>query len=359
MVIVICGTDDSFNQKLKVMNKALIKCAGLALFSFISTATVHAQDVHYVQFDATPLAVNPAFTGMFDGSIRASSLYRNHWSNVHLPYVTYGTSFEMPVFIDKKGNYLAAGVQFFQDLAGDGNLRNQSALASAAYHKHFGKRENHGCDIGIGAQGLFVYRSVNVTSLFYGEQLYMANSNGQFVLGLSNRYSYAGLNIGICFAQSLGSRFNYTIGYSENNINEPAENSKKIRALDMGIIRNRVGVIGVNWILNRWAFRPSFYFITREKLTAFIAGSEFSYILKKPQQNKVPTSVFIGGWYRRGEIGSLTAGVEFKRIRIGVGCDYNFTVLKNSAVGEGGLEVSLKYIAPTKMLFSRKRGFPG
>lgn len=166
------------------------------------------------------------------------------------------------------------------------------------------------------------------TNLFYGEQLYRTNSSGQFVLGLGNSYSYAGMNIGICFSQSLGSRFNYTIGYSENNINEPAENNKKMRALDMGIIRNRVGIIGANWTLNRWALRPSFYFMTRKNLTAFIAGNEFSYILNKPKQNKMPTSVFIGWWYRRGEIGTLTAGVEFKRMRIGVGYDYNFTVLK-------------------------------
>lgn len=119
------------------MNIVKVKCAGLALFLLLSAATVLAQDVHYVQFDATPLAVNPAFAGMFDGSIRASSIYRNQWANVPIPYVTYGTSLDMPVFIGKKGNYLAAGAQFFQDLAGDGNLRNQSGLASLSYHKHY------------------------------------------------------------------------------------------------------------------------------------------------------------------------------------------------------------------------------
>ena len=100
----------------------------------LSATAALAQDIHFTQFDAAPLVINPAFTGMFDGQVRATAIYRNQWASVTVPYVTYGAAVDLPIYTDKNGDYLAAGLQLYKDQAGDGNLSNFTGMASIAYH---------------------------------------------------------------------------------------------------------------------------------------------------------------------------------------------------------------------------------
>src|ERR1035438_8218758 len=111
----------------------------LAAALVLTTPVVFAQDIHFTQFDMAPLVINPAFTGMFDGRIRAGAIYRNQWASVTVPYVTYGASVDLPLLIERNGDYLATGLQLYKDQAGDGNLSNFTGLLSVAYHKYFGQ----------------------------------------------------------------------------------------------------------------------------------------------------------------------------------------------------------------------------
>ncbi len=99
-------------------------------FAVAFTAPIaFAQDIHFTQFDMTPLVINPAFTGMFDGQVRAGAIYRNQWASVTVPYVTYGASVDLPLPIERNGDYLAGGLQFYKDQAGDANLSNFTGMA--------------------------------------------------------------------------------------------------------------------------------------------------------------------------------------------------------------------------------------
>jgi hypothetical protein len=71
----------------------------------VSTAlAVFAQDIHFTQFDMQPLIINPAFTGMFDGKVRAGAIYRNQWASVTVPYVTFGGYADLPLlFTENNG----------------------------------------------------------------------------------------------------------------------------------------------------------------------------------------------------------------------------------------------------------------
>src|ERR1700733_14673893 len=135
------------------MNRRTIFSHLCVAASLLLTAPVaFAQDIHFTQFDMQPLVINPAFTGMFDGQVRAAAIYRNQWASVTVPYVTYGASVDLPVYIDRNGDYLAAGLQLYKDQAGDANLSNFSGLLSIAYHKFFGVTENGKSDLAVGLQ---------------------------------------------------------------------------------------------------------------------------------------------------------------------------------------------------------------
>jgi len=52
----------------------------IALILFVAWK-LSAQDPHFSQYYFTPLEVNPALTGIFEGKYRASMSYRDQWSS--------------------------------------------------------------------------------------------------------------------------------------------------------------------------------------------------------------------------------------------------------------------------------------
>ncbi|MBK7037948.1 MAG: type IX secretion system membrane protein PorP/SprF [Bacteroidetes bacterium] len=55
----------------------------------MAVGVLRAQDVHFSQYNAAPLALNPALTGVNSCDWRAGLTYRNQWNSVTTPYVTY------------------------------------------------------------------------------------------------------------------------------------------------------------------------------------------------------------------------------------------------------------------------------
>ena len=49
---------------------------------------ISAQDPHFSQFFSSPLTLNPAFTGKFDGSLRVMGNYRNQWPTINNAFTT-------------------------------------------------------------------------------------------------------------------------------------------------------------------------------------------------------------------------------------------------------------------------------
>ena len=43
---------------------------------------LQAQDVHFSQIYEAPLAINPSFTGYFDGNHRIAGNYKSQWNNI-------------------------------------------------------------------------------------------------------------------------------------------------------------------------------------------------------------------------------------------------------------------------------------
>src|ERR1017187_492003 len=100
-----------------------------------------AQDIHFSQYYASPLTLNPALTGNINGDFRAAFNYRNQWFNIPTlntiaPYQTYQASFDMPLLRNNLGNDgFGIGAMFYTDKAGDGALTTFTGMASIAYHK--------------------------------------------------------------------------------------------------------------------------------------------------------------------------------------------------------------------------------
>ncbi|MBL7765540.1 MAG: PorP/SprF family type IX secretion system membrane protein [Chitinophagaceae bacterium] len=339
----------------KKLTQKILVAAALIAGSF----QAQAQDIHFTQFNGAPLILNPALTGYFNGMYRVTGIYRNQWSSVTTPFVTFGGSVDAPLFKDVAvDDYLAGGLTVYNDRSGDGNLANLSALASLAYHKFLGTEANKSLSVGL--QAGYTQKSIDLARLYWGDEFY----NGGFQPGttgeqLNPKVKYFTANAGLNWGHAVSEKISYQIGVAGHNLNQPKESFLKKENNEVGLGMRISAQLGLSINAGeRLSIRPAFLYQTQTAASEMIGGSEFAYIVGEPDIRSVATSVFVGGWYRIGDAALFTAGLEFKGFRLGFGYDYNVSDLKVASNGNGGFEITLRYVKPNALDFARRISFP-
>jgi len=120
------------------------------LFLVILTVGLKGQDLHFSQFDKTPLLFNPGQTGNFKGTMRIGAIYRDQWRGFGNFHTTPSFFIDAPVIKGfGKNDWVGAGGVIFQDRAGAGRFGNGAFLLSGAYHKGVGKAGKHVVSLGF------------------------------------------------------------------------------------------------------------------------------------------------------------------------------------------------------------------
>jgi type IX secretion system PorP/SprF family membrane protein len=351
-----------FFKEETMTKKNIIKRVSLTAALAISASCAIAQDVHFTQFNATPLLLNPAFTGAFDGPLRASAIYRDQWRSVlgQAAYRTIAVSADATIIPEISGDdFLAGGIQLYNDIAGDGNLSNFSGLLSLAYHKSLGLENDKTLTVGL--QGGYTSKSIDLSRLYYGDQF----KNGGFT-GPSNTQlngspvRYATVNAGIAFSQRINDNVSYTLGVAGNNLNQPQESINKTKNSDVGLgMRMSAQAGAIIYTGERLSLRPAVLYQTQSASTEIIVGNEFNYIVgNDPEVKALAPSVFLGGWYRNSDAIMVTAGVQFQGFRVGVAYDYNTSSLNTVSNGKGGFEIALGFVGLNPIRAARSMAYP-
>ncbi len=323
----------------------------LAFLLFIGSA-VFAQDVHFSQWWAAPVAMNPAMTGNFPGLMRATFNYRNQWFliptlNQLTPYQTFEGSVDMALSSQRmENNKFGVGLMFYNDRAGDGGLSTNTALLSVAYHQavdRYGRSH-----LSFGLQGGIVEKQINEQNLIFESQLdgYGWNkniSNGENFN--SKPIIYPDVNAGIMFSSRPKDKFAYNFGISVFHISAPREsflydqNNK---------INRRYAAHGSCDISagydNHWTVSPTILFMMQGQAVQYNYGLGVNY-----QTNNDNLGIFGGGFARMNSGGAFDAailnlGVEVYNTRIGLSYDINVSGLSGASQSQGALEASVVYI---------------
>lgn len=97
------------------MRKSLLYVLFLLLAGSLS-----GQDLHYSQFYNSPLNVNPAKTGIFNGDKRVNLSYRSQWRSVPVPWTTFSGSFDRKFYPEHgKQHFFSVGLLFNYDAQGE------------------------------------------------------------------------------------------------------------------------------------------------------------------------------------------------------------------------------------------------
>ena len=317
------------------------KIFSLLLLGF--TGTVFAQDPNFSQFFASPLTLNPALTGKFDGSFRVAGNYRNQWPSINNAFTTATISIDggilkntIPEF-DKFG----IGIMAFTDKSGNGVLQNNYLALSTAYHKALDENGYH--QLGLGFQGTYVGKRLDVTSLKFESMLRSDGFTGlmdESFDGNELNVSYFDMNLGFLYNGSTDGSNNYYVGASMYHINRPKETFQKGNY----VLEPRITIQGGAMLpMGEYnAFHFSANFSRQANATNTVFGG--AYMMNVNQNEGNPTNLYLGSWYRFGDAIIPYVGLEFGEFHIGATYDVNISSLKPASNMRGGAEISLIYI---------------
>ncbi|NNE28854.1 MAG: type IX secretion system membrane protein PorP/SprF, partial [Saprospiraceae bacterium] len=127
----------------------------ILIFTFFQGLASQAQDARLNQFYAAPQFLNPAMTGVFDGSLRINANYREQWSSIlgNNPFTTLHAGVDLR-FHSVANDYFSFGLNSMLDKAGDGNFQHTKVRLGGSYIKQVGGEgfSNKGQFLVAGAQ---------------------------------------------------------------------------------------------------------------------------------------------------------------------------------------------------------------
>ncbi len=321
---------------MKKLISTLIVCVAL-----VSDAT--AQDPNFSQFFASPLTMNPAMTGKFDGVYRIAGNYRNQWPSINNAYTTATISADFGIMKNRISDLDQFGIGFmgFTDRAGNGVLTNNYAAISLAYHK--GLDENGYHQLGAGFQGTYMNKSLNLNKVYFQDQLtpfgFTGVTSESFTSQQVNLH-YFDMNAGVFYNGSTNGYNNFYLGASMYHINRPKESFQKgnflLSARTTLQAGGKIPVGSYNAI--HFAANHSM----QAKANNTMIGGAYAMNLNNDEAN--PTNFYFGSWYRFGDAVIPYVGLEFGEWHFGASYDVNTSSLKPASNSRGGVEVSLIYI---------------
>ena len=309
-------------------------------------AVSNAQDPNFSQFFASPLTLNPALTGKFDGTFRVAGKYRNQWPTINNAFITSTASIDFGILKNRIADIdqMGVGILGMTDRAGDGILVTNFAGLSLAYHKGLDENGNH--QIGAGFQGTYVNKRLDVSKVDFEDELTPLGFTGvtsEIFEHQQVNISYVDINAGILYNGSTNGYNNFYIGASMYHINRPKESFQGGDYLLAP--RTTIQAGGKIPIGSYHGLNISTNYSFQAKATNFVFGGAFSYNVNNTEED--PTNIYLGSWVRLNNVSDAIipyVGLEFKSLHIGYSYDVNISPLKVASNSRGGNEISLIYI---------------
>lgn len=311
----------------------------ISLFAFVCSS-LKAQDFHLSQFEASPMHLNPAMTGAFEGDHRVSLHYRNQWRSIATKaFVTSALSYDKPI---KKVKGLKVGGFILNNRAGAGNYNALNLIGSVAYDYAWKKNPHHhfvpGLQIGM------IHKSVNIDKLMFGSQ-YTPQNGGALNPDLpsdeffTNQSDFSlDLNVGgLYYFSSDVSRINPFIGGSIFHITQPKET---FYGENNRLPRRYLAHAGVKYNLSQ-KIQISGYVLGMKQLNNHeLNASLFGYYYLKDSD----VYLMYGNTWRSKDAFLFHAGIKYRDFVYRFTYDINTSALSAVTNGRGGFEMSIVYI---------------
>jgi type IX secretion system PorP/SprF family membrane protein len=326
------------------------------LFTVISLSLLtrgNGQDIHFSQYNASPLLLNPALAGMNTCDYRAYANFRTQWLTVSQgnTYRTFAGGADMSVGkVTKYNSFAGLGLSFFADQAGDINFNANRVDLSFAYHFMLNRKATHQLSAGI--QGGFNYVSINPSKATFDSQY--NRLTGEFDPELAgesfgrNRIMYGDAGFGLLYSGMVTRESNLYLGFALGHLNQPKISFNPNGQNGSATVEERLNMkITVHGgaavpISKRLSVLPNFMVLVQGSSFEFNVGAGLKTILGNTTTSK--TALQLGVQYR-GVFDAVivNARVDYKGFSCGLSYDINISKLMPASNSIGAPEISLVY----------------
>lgn len=182
-----------------------------------------AQDKHFSQYYASPLQLNPALSGLINGSYRLNLNYRDQWNKIEgQNFSTLAASGDMNFkspFKAVHNDLIGIGMSFFSDKSAGFDVNTTEVAFNGAYHKSLGPNQF----LSAGVKWGLLQHGVNYENLLFEDQ-YVEGSgysrNSSEILP-ENNVSGMELGIGLNYTWTGKQKEGLNLGFSLGHITSP------------------------------------------------------------------------------------------------------------------------------------------
>ena len=319
----------------------------LTLLGLVSVFNTQAQDIHFSQFDETPLQLNPANAGLkFETRVIAN--YKTQWQSVNAPFKTTAISGDFRLLKKKKHN-LGIGIDLISDNAANKTIKTTQVNVSISGIIKLSSVSK----LSAGLMAGYANRALNGTAYEWGNQYNGLNydpSKPTGETGLVNSFSFLDLGGGIAYQYgakemyiSANNAKQFTIGASVFHPHQPSYSFLTSgTAMYMKFVFHGDAAIGIK--NSNLVLKPSYIIFIQGPNKEITPGLAFQYILgekSKYTHLKKFTAISLGCYYRLKDAVIATAKFEYGGYAIGLSYDINLSKLKTVSSARGGFEISL------------------
>ena len=332
--------------------------AGILL---LTSPSAHAQDPGFSQFFASPLTLNPALTGKFNGALRIAGNYRNQWPAINNAFITSTVSVDAPILTNKLPVNDTWGIGFMgmTDKTASGILNDNYFGISTAYHLALDEDGYH--SIGVGFQGVYANQSLDGTRLTFEDGLQLDGTflrspseaiNSEFV-----QVHYFDANMGVLYNATTNGNNNFYLGASGYHLNHPKASFLGEDTINVPI---RLTIHGGGYFPipgSASTIYVSALASNQAGARQYVLGGAWEITNDNDETN--PVNFYAGLWARFTNNTTDAVipylGLDYNNFSLGVTYDVNVSALSTASQSRGGIEISLIYI---KKASNGKHGVP-
>ncbi len=319
------------------------------------TGVLRGQDIHWTQFTMSPMTLNPALTGDFEGTARIGGLYRDQYNFVK-GKSPGGTGFRTPsFFIDvpiitvRKNDWLSGGMAIYADKAGSGGLTNTGFLASASYHLALDKKATKfivgGIQFGSVSREFKDKQNLTFEDNILNGQL--GPTSIDFTKLSDEGESYSVTNFGLMYRAAVDKNTNMNIGTAISYITRP--NGTITSGGNLGVSGGefkRPIKITVHGQMDRklnekLTIYPAFIYQRSAKVNEIAIQAMGGYQLKFKEKDLQAKA---GLGYRVGDAVQILLGAHYDDWQVGIAYDLTASGLTSTNNLRGGFELAVNKI---------------
>jgi len=322
------------------------------VFCFLGSSS-YAQDLHYSNYNFTPLFLNPAKTGGFNGSIRVGAAHRDQFRTfIGEAYQSSMVYIDSPVsFLGNEKLWLGLGANLFSDRVGDLGFGMNGVTGSAAIHYSFDN--NYTTVIALGGQFGIVQRKISDAGAAKWADGLASGTNTSEDQNLLDDFNstLSDINAGINLKHWLSDDNLFEVGFSAHHLTSPSfaftggNNINKVN-----IRYNAYSTVELR-TSNKFYLIPAFYFSQYQNTSNIQLQLNSKILLQKKKKKKQKSKsvklrsqsfLTFGLGYRFGDAIQFFAGGIHKSWEFGLSYDLTTSSASQFNNSVGGIELGLK-----------------